>query len=836
MTDFFISYTNEDLPWAEWIGWQLEQAGYTTVLQAWDFRPGENFLVQMRDALDTSDRTIAVLSPAYLQSAYCTDEWTAAFIHDETGADRLVPVRIKACELPRLLATRIYVDLVDQSPASAKSTLLDGVRARGARPTKEPTFPGESQDQPDEPRFPGGEIWNVPIPENPFFTDRDELLQRLNNDMRTSRANSVCCHVITGLAGIGKTQLVAEYAYRHRADYDLVWWLRAEDPMTLRGDYAALALEVGLAESADQDAAVAGMRAWLEHQDRWLLVFDNVEDLAELASTLPRQGDGHALITSRRDVGWDRIATRIPLDVLDASEAVEFLLARTGQSDKRIDESDTATAGELAEALGRLPLALEQAGGLISEAGILTFAQYLTMFEERSIELLKHSPALAEYDHTIDTTWTVAVNQLRQQAPSTVELMQLAAFLAPEELPSQVLTDNSEVLPETLAAQARDPLKLVKVVAAARNYSLIKASGGNITLHRLLQTVIREGLNSDDQHAWAGVAVRLVLAAFPEHGEDVSVWPVCRQLLPHALTAAAHGEQFGVEPRNTAFLLDRVARYATGRAEYMEAQEYLERSLRIGTSVLGPDSSDVAIIQSDLGVVLAELGEFDAARAQLEGALPKLEESFGPTHPELAIHLSSLAHILMSREDYDGARPLIERALDIAVREYGPEHSTVAIYRGGFGEVLKGQGDNEGAMTQFEQAIDITEKFSGRDHPDIARYRDGLGRMLLRVGDYDGAKFQSEQALDVTERAYGPNHPRVAGYRSNLGQVFLESGNLFAARAEFEKALTIAKSSLGPNHPTVKKIRENVRNVFPGSQSRGTRRRPSAPRPRRKRK
>src|SRR6266508_1100812 len=107
---------------------QLEAERYTTVLQAWDFRPGENFVVRMRNALQQADRTIAVLSQAYLASRYGTDEWTGAFLRDNSDQDRLLPVRVEACELPRLLATRIYIDLAGMNRQTARARLLEGVR------------------------------------------------------------------------------------------------------------------------------------------------------------------------------------------------------------------------------------------------------------------------------------------------------------------------------------------------------------------------------------------------------------------------------------------------------------------------------------------------------------------------------------------------------------------------------------------------------------------------------------------------------------------------------------------------------------------------------------
>jgi hypothetical protein len=98
---FFVSYTGADQVWAEWIADQLETAGQPVVLQAWDFRPGENFVLRMNQALEQAERVLAVLSPAYFGSAYAIDEWTAALVRDQAGRDRLLPVRIQPCELPR---------------------------------------------------------------------------------------------------------------------------------------------------------------------------------------------------------------------------------------------------------------------------------------------------------------------------------------------------------------------------------------------------------------------------------------------------------------------------------------------------------------------------------------------------------------------------------------------------------------------------------------------------------------------------------------------------------------------------------------------------------------
>jgi len=140
--DFFVSYTKPDLRWAEWVAWELERAGKTTVLQAWDFKPGENFVQRMCEALDQAACTIALLSEAYFKSTYSRDEWTAAFVHNRNGQGRLLPVRVELCEVPRLLAPIVYIDLAGLGESEARDALIAGIREGRRKPDKDPSFPG----------------------------------------------------------------------------------------------------------------------------------------------------------------------------------------------------------------------------------------------------------------------------------------------------------------------------------------------------------------------------------------------------------------------------------------------------------------------------------------------------------------------------------------------------------------------------------------------------------------------------------------------------------------------------------------------------------------------
>lgn len=182
MKDFFISYNQADRHWAEWIGWALEEAGYSTVIQAWDFKPGSNFVLEIDTATKEAQRTLAVLSPDYLEAHYTHPEWAAAFAQDPSGRKRnLIPVRVRECDLSGLLSQIIYIDLVGRDEASARERLLQHVSGERGKPGKPPTFPGAAERSVREPpRFPGGVSGNIPRQQNnPSRTPTESHMKHL---------------------------------------------------------------------------------------------------------------------------------------------------------------------------------------------------------------------------------------------------------------------------------------------------------------------------------------------------------------------------------------------------------------------------------------------------------------------------------------------------------------------------------------------------------------------------------------------------------------------------------------------------------------------------------
>jgi hypothetical protein len=442
--DFFISYTVVNRPWAEWIAVQLEAAGYTTLLQAWDFQPGSDFLHQMQQATTTAGRTIAVLSPAYFGSAFSEAEWRAAFAKDPTGEEGLlVPVRVQECAPPGLLASRVYVDLVDTDEPTAERLLLAGVDKTGARPTKVP-FPGEPGGVTvgESGRFPGlgPAVSNLPA-RNLNFSGRGGLLERLHASLQAGSAAAVVpMGALHGLGGVGKTELALEFAHRFASDYDVTWWVPAELPTSATAALAGLANRLGVKEVADQAEMVAGLFDRLRQRDRWLLVYDNAERPDRLVGLLPQGGGGQVLVTSRWNA-WGRQATPLRVNVLAREESTAFLARRIGSEDQ-------AALDELAELLGDLPLALEEAAAYLEETGV-GLDEYLGLVRNRARELfgLERPPADEHGDQRrVATVWSLSLHRVHQEALAAEALLSLCAFLAPD-IPRELPREQPQALP-----------------------------------------------------------------------------------------------------------------------------------------------------------------------------------------------------------------------------------------------------------------------------------------------------------------------------------------------------------------------------------------------------
>ncbi len=650
-------------------------------------------------------------------------------------------------------------------------------------------------------------IWNIPLNRNPNFTGRDKLLNDLHSELHSDRAAALTqTQAIHGLGGIGKTQIAAEYAYRHASEYDIVWWVHAEQATALAEELAGLArmLDLPQKDARDQSVVIQAVHGALRQREKWLVVFDNATGPTELHDFLP-QGPGHVIITSRH-YAWRGVACPLWVEAMEPVEAIDFLLKRTGQTDRD-------AAGKLAEALGDLPLALEQAGAYIEERR-MPMADYLTLFAARRKELLELNRPL-DYPATVATTWVLSFEQVEKESAAASALMNLCAFFAPDDIPLELIRNGNKHLPAALGQAVADELELSKANAALLRFSLISRIDETISVHRLVQAVTRDRLDEPERKQHAQVAAQIVNDAFP--GGDITTnpacWSRCARLLPHALAVAEHATELGVAAKPTARILNQSGLYLKTRARFTDAKACFERALKIDEATYGPDHPEVAKAANNLGSVLQDMGDLAGAKACYERALKIDEASYGPDHPEVAKAVNNLGSVLQDMGDLPGAKACYERALKIDEASYGPDHPEVATDVNNLGSVLRATGDLPGAKACFDRALKINEASYGPDHPSVASYVNNLGSVLQDLGDLPGAKACFDRALKIDEASYGPDHPTVAIRVNNLGGVLQDLGDLPGAKACYERALLILRKYFGDDHPNVETVRGNLESL-----------------------
>ncbi len=761
MKDFFISHNGKDARWAEWIAWTLESAGYEVILDVWDFRPGTNFVHRMNQALKEAERILCVCSKNYFaKGEFTVPEWTAALAGDPKGEKgRLLPVKIDESEVEELFKPLGHINLSGKNREQAREVLLEGVLKDRRKPVEEPDFPFDAAKP--EPSFPGGlpKFWNIP-PRNPNFTGRKEYLDNMRNALKSGNT-ALLTQTIKGLGGIGKTQIAKEYAHRHAGNYKLCWWVVCDTPETMTKDFLGLGKSLGLwgGEPRDIPAAREAVCAWLDSNDDWLLVFDNVHRPQDLQDCRPKRDIGHIVITSRWQ-DWGAPLREMEVKKFDSDEAVKFLAHRTGLNDPE-------GAAELAEALDYFPLALDQAGAYIAKRKI-DYRKYLDYYREHKLKVLEKGESGDDYKDTVATTWNLSFDIINGEFPEALELFNLLAFLAPEDIPIDIFSKGAEFLPDSLADKVKSEVDFEDVIGVLLDYSLLSREGDLISYHRLIGEVIRDKMNEEEMKKWGGAAVVLMNKVYPYKEGDISTWKESERLLPHAVSAAEWGESLEVEPGKAGRLLNQTGAYLDTRADFKLAKSHYERARDLYITTDGADHPNVAACLNNLGYVLKEMGDYTGAKKHYERALKIDIKAYGDNHPEVATDLNNLGLALKAMGDYAGAKENYERALEIDMEAYSEDHPNVAIRLNNLGVALDAMGDYAGAKENYERALRIDRQTYGENHPTVATRMNNLGGALLAMGDYAGAKDKISEALEIARNFFPEDHPTVILYRENL--------------------------------------------------------------------
>ncbi|MFD5899412.1 FxSxx-COOH system tetratricopeptide repeat protein [Streptomyces sp. NPDC060366] len=840
MTDttqrFFVSYAGPDRAWAEWVGWQLKRAGHQVELDRWDWQTGDDFVQKMNLALDGADAVVALFSKNYFTTERWTrDEWSATV----ATRGRLVPVAIEALsddDVPALLRNRLYQGLHGLDEPAATAALLEAVH--GPVPPVGPVaFPGavspnsDTEPDPHRPRLPSSvglpKVWSVRR-RNPDFSGREAEMAGLRAGLFSGHQAVV--QVLHGMGGIGKTQIVLEYAHRFASQYDLVWWIDAEQADQLAVRYTELADRIGIAKSGAGSEANA--RALLQHlrtRHRWLLILDNADQPDQVEPWLP-EGPGHTVITSRNP-DWHGIAHQSDLDVFTRADSNAYLKSR-------IPGITTGQADLLARDLGDLPLALAQAAGVLRSG--MSLDRYRQLLTTNTARLMQESD-VRDYPAPLAATVNIAATRLTDDGhPDATALLRLGAFLGPDPIPTAWLETVRPRL-TTIPGDPDDPMWLRNALQHLGRFGLARTDFDTFQIHRLTQAILRTQPSPDHAAAICDDVTTALAAVNPGDPQVPADWPTWASLTahlatPHVTTAvagqpdlratllkaahflirsglprAAHGlattlhepwsTDLGPDHPDTLTCAQYLAHASVDLGNYAKARSIIEDTYVRRRRILGEDHPDTLHSANDSGTTLAYLGEYVEARRMHEDALARRRRVLGEDHPDTLSSTSNVAATFSELGEYAEARRMHEDALARRRRVLGEDHPDTLSSTSNLASTLHALGKHAEAHRMHEDTLARRRRVLDEDHPDTLNSVGNLAGTLYALGKYAEARPMEEDVLARRRRLLGEDHPDTLNSASNLASTLHALGKHAEARQMHEDTLARRRRVLGEDHP-----------------------------------
>jgi tetratricopeptide (TPR) repeat protein len=614
---------------------------------------------------------------------------------------------------------------------------------------------GEFTQRPQELRL----IWGGVPNRNPNFTGRVDLLAHLHATLQGGATASVLPQTLHGLGGVGKTQLVVEYVYQHSEAYDVVWWIPAEQASAVLESLSELGLRLGRPPGEDMTQTAGMVLDELASSPlRWLLVYDNADRPEDLEPYLPssRGQQQHVILTSRNQ-DWAGDSDAIEVDVFTRDESIELLQKRG----KGISEVD---ADALAEKLGDLPLALEQAAAWQAATG-MPVREYVELFDNHVQELLSEGKPTS-YPVTIAAFTDLAVERLRRESPATAELMELFAFLGPEPVSVPLLRSGREAdISEPLRRALREPIELRRTVRELRRYGLARVdpNGQRIQVHRLVQKVLRESLPPELARQTLRNVQNLLESANPGDPDDQPDWTDHSQIAPH------------VQP---AMLL---------RAESLRARQVLLDHIRY----------------------LYVIGDYEHSRERAQEAVDLWQQEagdrLGPDGELTLVAARHLANAMRSLGDSASAAALTADTFERLVRhpDFGEDHEYTLLTATQVARDFRIAGDFHRAMQVDEDNYERHREVFGDGENYTLRAKGNLAVNLRMLGDFLGAYDLDSQVVEAWRRTFGPSDIRALFWESNVARDLYGLGRYRMAMDMQGRTLPRYRDLLGSRHSNV---------------------------------
>jgi tetratricopeptide (TPR) repeat protein len=857
----FYSYAHIDARWRQRLAVHLKQLERERLIVTWydrEIRGGADWAQEIDERLNTASLILLLLSPDFINSDYCYGiEMGRALERNQLREARVIPILLRPCDWRHTPLSALQIVPRDNKPIvlagnhdSAFVGVAEEIRAvveemtgkrsgrnnwngdppnfsaggDAATGTQSPASPPASTSSP-------GPLWNVPHRRNPFFTGQEAILAELHARLHAGQAAPPSL-ALSGLGGIGKTQIAIEYAYRQLSAYDAVLWVVADPPEALLNSFGALAglLCLDVRDASDQERIIAAVRSWLDTHTGWLLILDNANEIAQVSRCLPQAGRGHILLTTQA-TALGSVADGIAVRQMDEQEGALLLLRRAhllpvgatngeaiGEVLDQVAGPERVAAEELARELGGLPLALDQAGAYIEETGC-SVAACLERYRMLHMKLLERRGSLGsqstEHPTPVATTLRLSLQKVEKANPVAADLLCCCAFLHPDAIPEAFFGAAASLLGPNLYRMAHDPFALDEAIEALRTYSLLRRDPGSrtLTIHRLVQAVVIGELSRQQQRTWANRVVRAVNKVFPDPKEFAN-WPVCERYILHAQVCAQHIRRCDLHSEEGASLLNEAGYYLAERAAYAGAEQLFQQSLAIRERIMHTDHPRIANVLNNLASLYNNLGRYREAERYGQRAFAMRERVLGPDHQDTAQSLNNLAMIYYRQKRYEQAAEFLQRALVVVERVRGSDHPDTLAAVNNLMNIYYVQGRHEEAARLLERVRDAAARRSGPDHPDVALYAHNLALIYRDLKRYEEAESCLHAALAVRERVLGDEHPDVAYSLSALAVLYYDQGRYSEAGPLLRRALAILEHAAGLEHPDVARVLRNLALVY----------------------
>jgi tetratricopeptide (TPR) repeat protein len=636
---------------------------------------------------------------------------------------------------------------------------------------------------------------NNESPEASPFVGREELLRDIATALaEPSRFPRVVA--LRGQIGVGKSRAAREYSLRHQDDYRLVGWIPAERVSAAEQALADLVGPLGLPSVADVKQQIAAVKARLETLDRWLLIFDNVEDLGAVRELFPSCDHGHILLTARLAVrDLDKDVTAITVRPLDPPDAARLM---TSGSTAAVDVGPDIA--RLCRELGYLPLALVSARNSLRRG--VSARRFLS-------EILRQQSRGEESQNAFAVSVRFAATGLAERDRDAYDLLRLCSFLGPDGIRPELLADPAgrAELPDNLRMAARDSTRLRQLITRIVSVGLADEADGLLVLHRMVQAFFRGDMAADECDRWNRIAVSLMLAVFPADTADPYHWPLCGNLLDHALVVGQRWRARTPTAAEVAVLLARCGSYLFHRGAYGSSALAFRRAAAM-IRVSGGAATDYVAALSNLGLCRLNEGHLVRGERLLRWALERRRQMPGAA-AELAAALNNLGCALRELGDLPGAEALFEPAVTQAHKasDYDKRRYAVALNNLG---VVRSQLRLPDAIQLLERALAQERELPGQNAIEIAVTVNNLSIAHTMQGAYADAEQILREALTRISRDLADDHPTTANLLENLGLALRGQGKAAEALIYLERALEIERRFFGEMHPEVAQSLSNL--------------------------